>query len=135
MTVLNDAEVAYLASHSRGRLATVAPDGTPQNKPVGYLYNAELATVDIAGINMENSAKYRNIGLHPDVAFVIDDAIGEGPDGMRFLEVRGRAEPVHKNAPADTHLSSRLIRIHPRRIVSWNIDPSRPGLQRHDLGR
>lgn len=122
----------YLTGHDRGRLATVAADGTPQNKPVGYRYNPELATIDIAGFNMERSAKYRNITLHPDVAFVVDDATGEGAAGMRFIEVRGRASQAEEPA-AQAHLSSHLIRIHPRRIVSWNIDPASPGLQTHDL--
>lgn len=129
---LDAAHADYLASHSQGRLATIAPDGTPQNKPVGYRYNSELGTIDIAGINMGRSAKYRNITLHPDVAFVIDDATGEGPAGMRFVEIRGRASQAEEPA-AQAHLSSRLIRIHPRRIVSWNIDPAQPGLQAHDL--
>lgn len=66
---LDAAHAGYLASHSQGRLATIAPDGTPQNKPVGYRYNSELGTIDIAGMNMERSAKYRNIAAHPDVAF------------------------------------------------------------------
>jgi pyridoxamine 5'-phosphate oxidase family protein len=130
---LDAAHTEYLTSHSRGRLATIAPDGTPQNKPVGYRYNRELGTIDIAGMNMERSAKYRNIAIHPDVAFVIDDAIGEGAAGMRFVEVRGRAGQAEEPA-AQAHLSSHLIRIHPRRIISWNIDPAHPGLQTHDLG-
>jgi hypothetical protein len=46
---LDDAHVRYLTDHHQGRLATVAPDGTPQNKPVGYHYNPELGTIDIAG--------------------------------------------------------------------------------------
>lgn len=95
---LDDAHIDYLTSHHQGRLATVAPNGNPQNKPVGYLYNAQLGTIDIAGIDMEHSAKYRNVASHPNVAFVVDDAIGEGPDGMRFLEVRGPAEQVHEAA-------------------------------------
>ncbi|MFT4008800.1 MAG: PPOX class F420-dependent oxidoreductase [Nocardioidaceae bacterium] len=129
---LDDAHIDYLTSHHHGRLATVAPNGTPQNKPVGYHYNTRLGTIDIAGIDMEHSAKYRNIAAHPNVAFVVDDAIGDGPDGMRFLEVRGPAEQAHEPA-ADPRLSTHLIRIHPRRVVSWNIDPDSPGLHTHDL--
>jgi pyridoxamine 5'-phosphate oxidase family protein len=129
---LDAAHAGYLASHSQGRLATIAPDGTPQNKPVGYRYNSELGTIDITGMNMERSAKYRNIALHPDVAFVIDDAIGESAAGMRFIEVHGRASQAEEPA-AQAHLSSHLIRIHPRRVVSWNIDPDRPGLQARDF--
>ena len=54
--------IEYLTTHSHGRLATIAPNGTPQNKPVGYRYNPALGTIDIAGFDMERSAKYRNAG-------------------------------------------------------------------------
>jgi PPOX class F420-dependent enzyme/OxyR family protein/uncharacterized protein (TIGR02246 family) len=119
--LVEDVYVRFLTSHGQGRLATIGPGGGPQNKPVGYRYNTGLGTVDIGGYGMEQSAKYRNIGREPQVAFVIDDATGEGAAGMRFLEIRGRAEQAGD-----------LIRIHPRRLVSWNVDPSRPGLQTVD---
>jgi PPOX class F420-dependent enzyme/OxyR family protein/uncharacterized protein (TIGR02246 family) len=120
--LMEDAYVRFLTGHSQGRLATVGPDGGPQNKPVGYRYNAELGTVDIGGFSNERSAKYRNVGREPKVSFVIDDAIGEGAEGMRFLEIRGRAEQAGE-----------LIRIHPRRLVGWNVDQDRPGLHTVDV--
>ena len=49
-------EHRYLTSQQRGCLATVAPDGTPQNKPVGFRCNAALGTIDIYGHAMERSA-------------------------------------------------------------------------------
>ena len=49
----------------------------PQNKPVGFVYNAELGAIDVAGFDMEVSAKYRNIGGNANVAFVVDDAVSE----------------------------------------------------------
>ena len=55
---LDHAHIRYLSDHHQGRLATVAPDGTPQNKPVGYYYNPELGTIDIAGFTMDTSAKW-----------------------------------------------------------------------------
>ena len=132
---LDHAHIRYLSDHHQGRLATVAPDGTPQNKPVGYYYNPELGTIDIAGFTMDTSAKYRNIAVHPEVSFVVDDAIGEGALGMRFVEVRGRAEQAQINPPAEEEgLSGHIIRIHPRRVVSWNADPEHPGLQIPDPG-
>lgn len=125
-----DAHVRYLLDHTEGCLATVTPNGAPQNKPVGYRYDIGTGTIDIVGFGMENSAKYRNLTTNPEVAFVINDAVGEGPDGVRFVEVRGRAEQVEATPlGADSHgVSRHLIRIHPRRIVSWNVDPGRPGL-------
>jgi PPOX class F420-dependent enzyme/OxyR family protein/uncharacterized protein (TIGR02246 family) len=120
--------VRYLNEQNRGRLSTVAPDGSPQNKPVGYRYNAELGTIEIAGFNLERSAKYRNIAVNPKVAFVVDDAIGEGAENMRFLEVRGHAEQFG-SGQSDEGLGSQLIRIHPHRLISWNLDPDHPGMR------
>jgi PPOX class F420-dependent enzyme/OxyR family protein len=92
--LLDENHVSFLTGHGLGRLATVAPDGGPQNKPVGYRYNADLETIDIGGFAMERSAKYRNIAANPQVSFVVDDSVGPGAEGTRFLEVRGRAEQV-----------------------------------------
>ncbi|HUA31647.1 MAG TPA: hypothetical protein VMC03_22400 [Streptosporangiaceae bacterium] len=64
---------------------------------------------------------------------MIDDSVGPGAEGMRFLEVRGNAEQVAAAEPAQPGLSPHLIRIHPRRVVSWNIDPQRPGMQAADV--
>lgn len=127
------AEQTYLAGRQRGRLATVAPDGTPQNKPVGFDNNAELGTIDIYGFGMESSAKFRNIKVHPDVSFVVDDVVGEGASGVRFLEIRGRAEAASLAVPPDEHMDTGFIRIRPRRIVAYNIDPDRPGFYARDI--
>jgi len=43
----------------------VAPNGAPQNKPIGFRYDAELGTVDITGFDMEHSAKFRNVAIRP----------------------------------------------------------------------
>lgn len=126
-------EAAYLAGQQRGRLATVAPDGTPQNKPVGFGHNAEFDTIDIYGFGMESSAKFRNIKLRPDVSFVVDDVVGEGASGVRFLEIRGRAEAASLVVPPAEQMSTSFIRIHPRRIVAYNIDPDRPGFYGRDI--
>jgi PPOX class F420-dependent enzyme/OxyR family protein/uncharacterized protein (TIGR02246 family) len=127
--------IDYLTTHSHGRLATIAPNGTPQNKPVGYRYNASLKTIDIAGFDMERSAKYRNVAANPDVAFVVDDIVGEGAEGVRFLELRGRAEPaVDPDRATPGGVSEYIIRIRPRRLVSWNIRPGHDGMHTEDLG-
>jgi PPOX class F420-dependent enzyme/OxyR family protein/uncharacterized protein (TIGR02246 family) len=131
---LDQAAEQYLSGQTRGRLATVGLDGTPQIKPVGFTYNAELGTIDIAGFNMDTSAKYRNVGINPNVAFVVDDAVSEGAAGMRFIEIRGRAERVSVEPPPAVALSPHIIRIHPRRVISMNIDPDHPGFHTLDVG-
>jgi pyridoxamine 5'-phosphate oxidase family protein len=126
-------EQQFLSAQRRGRLATVARGGGPQVKPVGFAVNAELGTIDIAGFNMSGSAKFRNILANPKVAFVVDEVVFEGIDGVRFLEIRGAAEAAVATVPADSHVAPDLIRIRPRRILAFNIDPERPGLQARDV--
>ena len=46
---LTDAEQQFLARQPRGHLATIGPDGTPQVKPLGFTYNADLGTIDKIG--------------------------------------------------------------------------------------
>lgn len=111
----------------------MAPNGAPQNKPIGFRYDAELGTVDITGFDMEHSAKFRNVAIRPQVAFTIDDAPdpAAGAAGVRFMEIRGTAEQVELEAPPYEGASSWIIRIHPRRVVSWNV--AGPGLHGSDV--
>lgn len=123
----------YLREQQRGRLATVAPSGAPQNKPVGFRFNEELQTIDIGGFEMERSAKFRNVGVRPQVAFTVDDVPdpSAGADGVRFVEIRGVADQVQLDSSSQPGLSSWIIRIHPRRVVSWNV--AGPGLHSADF--
>ena len=126
---LTDAEQLFLARQPIGHLATIGPDGTPQVKPLGFTYNAALATIDIAGFNMASSAKYRNIKANPRVALVVDEMTEASMEGAHFLEIRGTAEAVLSPATADGHLAAEIIRLHPRRVIAYNVDPGHPGLQ------
>ncbi|HSZ41579.1 MAG TPA: PPOX class F420-dependent oxidoreductase [Trebonia sp.] len=130
---LTEAEQRYLSTQTHARLATVGPDGTPQVKPVGFKYNPELGTIDIYGFDMARSAKYRNVQQNPKVALVADDAPGAGPAGVRFLEIRGIAETASGADPFTEQQSPEIIRIHPRRVLSFNVDPAHPGLQTRDI--
>lgn len=133
MTTFTDSELDYLTSQQLGRLATVAPNGTPQVKPVGYQYNPELDTIDIYGMDMAASRKFRNIQANPAVAFVVDDKVADGASGVRFLEIRGSAQAATDSAISDGHLSPQLIRIWPRRVISWNTDPDHPGFKARNV--
>jgi pyridoxamine 5'-phosphate oxidase family protein len=130
---LTPAEVRFLTRQPRGHLATLGPNGTPQVKPVGFTYNPALGSIDIAGFNMSGSAKYRNVRVNPSVAFVVDEVTEPTMAGAHFLEIRGPAETTLGAHDAEGHLAPEIIRIHPRRIVSFNVDPDHPGLQTRDL--
>jgi len=130
---LTDAEQRFLARQPRGHLATVGPDGIPQVKPLGFTYNAALGTIDIAGMNMAGSAKYRNVRANPNVAFVVDEVTAPNVDGAHFLEIRGHAETAVGPHDPTGHLAPEIIRIHPRRVISFNVDPDRPGFAARDI--
>jgi PPOX class F420-dependent enzyme/OxyR family protein/uncharacterized protein (TIGR02246 family) len=131
---IDAAHVRYLSEQRHGVLATVAPSGTPQAKPVGFRYNAELGTVDIRGFKLEHSAKFRNVSENPQVAFTVDDVPDPdaGAAGVRFMEIRGIAEQVHLDDAPTVGVSAWVIRIHPRRLVSYNV--AGPGMHTADLG-
>jgi pyridoxamine 5'-phosphate oxidase family protein len=131
--ILTDAEQRFLARQPLGHLATIGPDGMPQVKPLGFTWNAALGTIDIAGFNMGASAKYRNVQANPRVALVVDEMTEASLEGTHFLEIRGVAETVTGPASADGHLAAEIIRVHPRRVIAYNVDPGQPGLQSRDV--
>jgi len=118
---LTQIEIDYLASQSLGRLATAQPDGTLQNNPVGYRYNPDAATIDIVGYNLAASRKFRNVAENGRVAFVVDDILSTDPWRVRCLEIRGEGEAIDP-ASDPTASEGPLIRIHPRRIISFGLD-------------
>lgn len=126
MTSFNDAEIAYLASQRLGRLATVAKDGSPQNNPVAFHYNAELGTIDIGGYRMGTTRKYRNVRANGLVSFVVDDIVSVDPWTVRCLEIRGTAEALTDQPPLMPGMTPELIRIHPQRVLSFGIGDNEP---------
>ncbi|MEU4435137.1 PPOX class F420-dependent oxidoreductase [Nocardia rhamnosiphila] len=120
-TTLTRDHIDYLAGQRLGRLATVAPDGAPQNNPVGFRYNPELGTIDIAGWNMGRSRKFRNLARNNRVAFVVDDIASVQPWRVRCLEIRGAAEALTETVTYIGPEESELIRIHPERVIAFGL--------------
>jgi PPOX class F420-dependent enzyme/OxyR family protein len=77
-----------------GRLATIQPNDTPQVSPVGFTYNEELGTIDIAGYNISKSQKFRNIAVNDKVALVVDDITSRNPWRLR-CPGRGHSGKLH----------------------------------------
>lgn len=117
-------EIEFMEQAELGRLATIQPDGTPQNSPVGFSYNKELGTVDIGGYEMSKSRKFRNLATNANVAFVVDDVTSRDPWRVRCLEIRGTAEQAESDGAA-------IIRVTPRRVISFGIDDQKT--EPHDL--
>jgi pyridoxamine 5'-phosphate oxidase family protein len=131
LMIFTDDELAYLATQTLGRLATVQPDGTLQVSPVGFQYNPDTETIDIRGFRMSASRKYRNVADNGRVAFVIDDIASVQPWRVRCLEIRGRAEAIEAPPGTEPGVDGALIRIHPRRVISFGLGES--DLEPHQL--
>lgn len=113
MSVFTPAELEYLRSEQRlARIATVGPDGMPHVTPVGWSYNAEQDAIDIGGFRLTRTKKYRDAARTGTAAVVIDDVLP--PWKPRGVEVRGEVELVEESNP--------VMRLRPRRIVSWGIE-------------
>lgn len=122
MPAFSQTEIDYLASQRLGRLATVDRHGAPQNNPVGVHYNAETGTIDVYGRDLANTRKFRNVQSNPNVAIVVDDLVSVQPWRVRGVEIRGLAEIVRLDRASDQPFSPELIRIHPKRVISWGLD-------------
>ncbi|HWM04849.1 MAG TPA: PPOX class F420-dependent oxidoreductase [Actinophytocola sp.] len=121
---LTDAEIEYLASQPLGRLATVAPDGSPQVNPVGFRYDPVLGVIDIGGHDMAASKKFRNVVAGSRASLVVDDLVSRQPWRVRGIEIRGVAEALRDQTPQGPGYAAEVIRIHPRRVISWGVDPA-----------
>jgi len=124
-SAFTDAELRYLTRaprHRLARIATVGRDGTPHVVPVGWRYDAARDAIEVGGMELERTKKFRDARHTGRAAVVIDDLASVDPWRPRGVEVRGRAEAVAGPPP--------LLRIHPDRIVSWGIESGAIG-QRH----
>jgi pyridoxamine 5'-phosphate oxidase family protein len=118
-----DFEVEYLRGQQLGRLATLSPRGTLQNSPVGFQIDEEAGVIDIRGRDMGNTRKFHNVAANGEVAFVVDDLASVTPWVVRGIEIRGSAEALTDQEPPLPYFSREVIRVHPRRIITWGIGP------------
>ncbi|SDK32260.1 pyridoxamine 5'-phosphate oxidase family protein [Actinopolyspora mzabensis] len=127
-----EVEREYLRGQLLGRLATVGDDGTPQVRPLGFRLN-EDGTIDLGGPRVASTKRYRNVSERPRVGFVVDDMTPDEPGNVRpgmgrGVEIRGLARTLRvADPPGEPSLAGPdIIRLYPKRIVSWHIDPENP---------
>ena len=113
-------ERAWLASQELGRLATVSPSGVVGNAPVTYFVRSD-DTIDIGGMHMGDTRKFRNVQAGSRVAFVVDTVDTTQGWHPIYLEIRGTAEALSDVEPPGNGFSRELIRIHPDWVKSFNL--------------
>ncbi|MGV0810918.1 PPOX class F420-dependent oxidoreductase [Mycolicibacterium boenickei] len=116
------AELAYLREQPIGRLATIGRNGDPQIRPVGVHLGPDESTIDIVGHALASTQKWRNVIRNPQVAFIVDTVVSVAPPEARGIEIRGTATVLPGAGSTDGGLSGDIIRIAPRRIISWGLD-------------
>lgn len=124
MSVFTKNELDYIHEQRLGRLATVDASGNPHVVPVGFRHNLETDTLEIGGHNIAKTNKWRDVGGHPRVAFVVDDVLP--PWQPRSIEVLADAELLESGGQGfGRGLDPQIIRLHPVKIIAWGIDTER----------
>jgi pyridoxamine 5'-phosphate oxidase family protein len=113
----------------------VDPRGAPQNNPVGFFFDPRDGSFVIGGLNLGSTRKFRNITTNPRVALVIDELVSTSPWRVRGLEIRGWAEALTDQEPPMPGFSRELIRIHPRHVFSWGVNPDTEGMTKRTAAR
>lgn len=119
MPIFSEHEAAFLSEQEFGRLATVDASGRPHIVPARFRHDLQADTIDIGGMRLTSSKKYRDVSCVSHVAFVVDRA---EPGANQAIEIRGEAELVQqggRNIRED--FEPQMIRIHPQRVVSWGM--------------
>jgi pyridoxamine 5'-phosphate oxidase family protein len=123
MTTFTAAQIEYLAGQRLGRIATTGADGKPHVVPTSFRYNADLGTIDVGGLRVATTKKYRDVQANPWAAIVVDDLASTDPWRPRMLEIRGRAETVADGGGnLGPGFGDAFIRIHPQKINSFGIE-------------
>lgn len=110
MTMLTTAQSEYLAGQRLGRIATAGADGKPHVVPTSFRHNSQLGTIDVGGLHVATTKKYRDVQANPWAAIVIDDLVSTDP-GRSTRPWRHRRHqwgtegPRHRPVrPAQTHV-------------------------------
>jgi pyridoxamine 5'-phosphate oxidase family protein len=107
--VFTAAEPDYLHSQRLGRLATLTPDGTLQNNPVGHDVDDATGVISIYGYDLGATRKFHNIIANGQVAYVVDDIASIDPWTVRGVEIRGTAEALRDQPPPSPIMSPEVI--------------------------
>jgi pyridoxamine 5'-phosphate oxidase family protein len=123
METFSAGQIEYLAGQRLGRIATTGKDGKPHVVPTSFRYNAELGTIDVGGLHVGTTKKYRDVQANPWAAIVVDDLASTDPWRPRMLEIRGRAETVGTGgADLGPGFGDAFIRIYPDKVNSFGIE-------------
>lgn len=124
MSIFTNVEIAYMGENTMCRMATSGRNGEPHLAPVTYVYNAREDAIDIGGIDFANTKKWRDVHHNRSVTILVDDF---SPTAAHAIEIRGEAEQHDTGGdqinPRIPGFVEQFIRLRPRYLVSWGIEP------------
>ena len=123
MVEFTRAQIEYLSTQRLGRIATAGADGKPHVVPTSFRHNPDLDTIDIGGLHVATTKKFRDVSANPWAAIVVDDLVSIDPWTPRMLEIRGRAGAIEVGgAELGPGFGDAFIRLYPERINSFGIE-------------
>jgi pyridoxamine 5'-phosphate oxidase family protein len=123
MAELTPAQIQYLSSQRLGRIATTGADSKPHVVPSTFRYNPDVNAIDVGGMRVAQTKKFRDVQANPWAAIVVDDLESIDPWRPRMLEIRGRAEAIDAGGEAlGGGFGAAFIRIHVDKVNVYGID-------------
>ena len=121
MSKFTQAEVEYMQSQQLCRMATIGANGDLHVVPNSFRFNAETDTIDLGGMHMATTKKYRDALRHGRLALVIDDV--QPPWKPRMIEIRGTVEGLPEGGKEIMKdFAPEILRLTPTFIFSFGIN-------------
>ena len=123
MSKFTDAEIEYMKSQRLCRMATIGANRDLHVVPNSFRFNPETDTIDLGGMHMATTKKYRDALRHGRMALVIDDV--QPPWKPRMIEIRGTVEGLPEGGQAIMkEFAPEILRLTPTFIFSFGINDS-----------
>jgi PPOX class probable F420-dependent enzyme len=140
--LLDETQIAWLATRRVAHLATAGPDGAPHIVPVCFAWDGAALYIALDAkpkrVAPARLKRVRNILANPQVAFLCDtydedwsrlgyllvhgmgDLLDPGPTHAAAVALLREKYPQYRAMPIE---QQPLIRIHPERITAWTGSP------------
>lgn len=106
-----DSHIDLLDSTALAHVATIGPDGKPQNNPVWFGWDG----TNVLFSQTTGRQKYRNLKANPDVALSIVDSANP----YRYLEVRGTVSEIVDD-PGNAFINSMAKKYIDQDVYPWH---------------
>jgi len=127
-SIFTQKEIEYLKSQRLARIATAAStqqegSAQPDVVPVGFDFDGEY--LNVGGMNLLKSTKFRNVLKNNKIAIVVDDLKSIDPWDPRGVRIYGTADIVTRQEEViwkTDQPDPQYIRVNPKKRWSWGVE-------------